>query len=321
MKKSNQKLGDDLAKYFDKKYGVITYSGTLAIELALKCLNLKENANILVSSEICYSIINTIKKLNYNPIIVVPKDGLILTDEDFSEVIEKQKIDSILLVHQYGILHTIDKQKYKNMGIKIIEDMAQAWNTLKCQDSDMVVTSFGVTKPLSYGIGGGLFFDNSDYYKYFDFCDNESRLQNNLIYSYLYPLCDKINLKKLIKTGNKVVREQRKNSFKYFLELKNRNIEMIANKDNIYSNVWHRFPILLDNYSYNKFINLSKIYKLEYQQKHEVPNYELPSLKNSKIYNLKNNDKQVILLRTRNIEINKQIKNLQKIFDIIEKDR
>ena len=321
MRESNQKLGNDLAQYFDKKYGIITYSGTLAIELALKCLNLKEDANILVSSEVCYSIINTIKKLNYNPIIMVPKDDLILTDQDISEVIEHQKIDAILLVHQYGILHNLDKQKYQSMGIKIIEDMAQAWNITKCQDTDIVVTSFGITKPLSYGIGGGLFFDNLDYYKYFDFCDNESRLQNNLIYSYLYPLCHEINLKKFIKIGNKIVKEQRKNSYKYFLELKNRNIEMIANEDNIYSNVWHRFPILLDKDSYNKFINLSKIYKLDYQQKHKVPNYELPSLKNNKIYNLKNNDKQVILLRTRNIKINKQIENLQKIFDIIEKDK
>lgn len=321
MRKSNQKLGNALAKYFNKKYGVITYSGTLAIELAFKCLNLEEKANILVSSEVCYSIMSTIKKLNYNPIIVVPKDNLILTDEEISEVIKKQKIDCILLVHQYGILHNLDKKKYKKMGIKIIEDIAQSWNILKCQDADIVVTSFGHTKPLSYGIGGGMFFNNKEYYKYFDFCDNESRLQNNLIYSYLYPLCHKINLKKLIKIGNKVVKEQRKNAFKYFIELKNRNIEMIATKDNIYSNVWHRFPILLDRDSYNKFISLSKLYKLEYQQKHKVPNYGLPSLKNSKIYNLKNSDKQVILLRTRNVKINKQIKNLQKIFDTIEKDK
>ena len=54
-------------------------------------------------------------------------------------------------------------------------------------DSDIVVTSFGSTKPISYGIGGGLFFDNKKIFKEIDFCDNESReKQGGIVWNEKY---------------------------------------------------------------------------------------------------------------------------------------
>ena len=86
MRENNLKLGKELACYFNKKYGVITYSGTLAIEVALS-LVFNENDNILISSEVCYSIVNTILKLKMNPIIVKPKNNIFLTYEDIDNAI------------------------------------------------------------------------------------------------------------------------------------------------------------------------------------------------------------------------------------------
>ena len=57
---NNKLLGEKFAQDFNKKYGIITYSGTLAIEIALSSLGLKKGDKILVLSEICYSIVNTI---------------------------------------------------------------------------------------------------------------------------------------------------------------------------------------------------------------------------------------------------------------------
>ena len=68
MINNNKLLGEKFAHQFNKKYGVITYSGTLAIEVALSNIGLKKGDKVLVLSEVCYSIVNTI--LNDN----VPKN-------------------------------------------------------------------------------------------------------------------------------------------------------------------------------------------------------------------------------------------------------
>ena len=203
-------LASKFARNFNKKYGVITYSGTLAIEVALSNLGLEKGDKVLVLSEVCYSIVNTILKLDLIPVIVTSKNRLYLTDEDIDSVLEKQNIKCILLVHQYGILNKINLEKYRTQGIKIIEDVAQSWdigsdNYKIGEYSDIVVTSFGKTKPLSYGIGGGVFFNDKSIFKIIDYCDNESRENENILLSYAYPLCKKINYHDLKNIADDIV--------------------------------------------------------------------------------------------------------------------
>lgn len=318
-------LGSKLAKKVNKKYGAITYSGTLAIELALKCINFKKGDNILVSSEVCFSIINTIKKVGLNPIIVVPKNNLVLTDEDIDYILNKIEVSGIMLVHQYGIINEINKKKYQKMNIKIIEDIAQSWITCKMSsiigiDSDIVVTSFGKTKPLSYGIGGGIFYNNKSFEKYIDFCDNFSREKKDILYSYMYPLCSNINENKLVNKANKIIYIQQKNVIKYFNILKNRNYINFINIDNIKNNSWHRLPIYFTNKKiFNDFVILANKYKLKYQTQHEKRLYELPISNNLIKFNISNEKRYFILLRTRNINIERQLYIISKIIKIIEK--
>lgn len=219
MRQNNLELGNYFAHFFNKKYGFITYSGTLAIEIALKML-LTKKSKILINSHVCYSIVNTILKLDMIPVIVIPKNDLFLVDEDIEEIKKTHKIDGILLVHQYGIINNINKLKYHNMGIKIIEDVAQVWDVDKTGfqvgvNSDAVVTSFGKTKPLSYGIGGGIFVDNRELLSEVDYCDNESRESENILLSYGYPLCEEIDTKSLLSVANNYILEQRNNVKKY----------------------------------------------------------------------------------------------------------
>ena len=310
-------LGSKLAKNFNKKYGVITYSGTLAIEVALSNLGLVKGDKVLVLSEVCYSIVNTILKLDLIPVIVTSKNRLYLTDEDIDKVLEKQNIKCILLVHQYGILNKINLRKYKTKGIKIIEDVAQAWNigsdNYKIgEHSDIVVTSFGKTKPLSYGIGGGVFFDNKLILEKIDYCDNDSRQNENILLSYAYPLCEKIDFDDLKSVADDIVDEQRINSKRYkeFFSKSSR-IKYIESDDN---NVWHRFPIWVeDEQIYNTIINKLNCTELEYQLPHELELSELKRNKNCIKYNYNVRAKGIILLRTRNIDIDKQIKILKGI--------
>ncbi len=319
MRESNLKLGTKFALKFHKKYGIITFSGTLAIEIALTSLNLQEGANILVSSNTCYSIINTILKLKMNPIIIYPINGLTLKDNDIVYALDKYDIDCIMLIHQFGLFNDIDVQKYKNMNIKIIEDIAQAWDITKDnyevgKYSDIVVTSFGKTKPISYGIGGGIFFNDKTIIDSIDFCDNESRESERILQSYVYPLCETMDYNKMISLANSIAQEQRKNAKAYTELLKKQKIIKYIDYDLEQGNVWHRFPIWVDDY--NLFQNIIKKIEntgLEYQLDHKIELKELPRNKNSVIIDNRIKKQYFILLRTRNINIQKQINILGKV--------
>ena len=319
--KGNYLLAEKFAQDFNKKYGVITYSGTLAIEVALSNLGLKKGNKVLVLSEICYSIVNAILKLDLIPVIVTSKNGLYLTDDDVDKVLNEQDIDCILLVHQYGILNKINLKKYKNNDIKIIEDVAQAWsignNDYKVGEfSDIVVTSFGESKPLSYGIGGGLFFNQESIFDSLDYYDNESREKERVLLSYTYPQCECIEYNKLKSIANNIVQEQRNSAKQYYNLIKENNIIQCIKYDD--KHVWHRFPIWVDDENlYNEIVKELNNTNLEYQLLHEINLIDLKRNKNYIKYNNQNNSKYVILLRTRNVDINEQIKILKRIIDNI----
>ncbi len=317
----NYLLGLEIAKDFNKKYGVITYSGTLAIEIALKSLHLKKGAKVLVLAEVCYSIINTIWKLGLIPVMVIAENQLYLTDKDIEKVINKEKIDCMMLVHQYGIWNNIDLNKYSQKGIKIIEDVAQAWkvgnnNYEIGKNSDIVVTSFGKSKPLSYGIGGGLFFNDESIFKIIDYSDIESREKEDILVSYTYPLCEDISYDKLKLIANKIVDEQKNNAKKYYELFYNQNI--IKCLDSIENSVWHRYPIWVEDYKiYKKIITKLKQTDLEYQLSHRIDLTELKRNKKGIKYDNRKQKKYIILLRTRNVDINKQIDILKEIKGIL----
>mgnify|MGYP000174619605 CR=1 FL=1 len=319
--KGNYLLAEKFAQDFNKKYGIITYSGTLAIEVALSNLGLRKGDKVLVLSEICYSIVNAILKLDLIPVIVTSKNGLYLTDDDVDKVLNEQDIDCILLVHQYGILNKINLKKYKNKDIKIIEDVAQAWgignNDYKVGEySDIVVTSFGKSKPLSYGIGGGLFFNQESIFDSLDYYDNESREKEKVLLSYTYPQCECIEYNKLKSIANNIVQEQRNSAKQYYNLIKENNIIQCIKYDD--KHVWHRFPIWVDDENlYNEIVKELNNTNLEYQLLHEINLIDLKRNKNCIKYNNQNNSKYVIFLRTRNVDINEQIEILKRIIDNI----
>ncbi len=317
----NRILGEKFAKDFNKKYGIITYSGALAIEIALSSMNFKKNNKVLVISEVCYSIVNVILKLNLIPIIITPQNGLYITNDDIDKVLVKEDIKCIMLVHQYGIFNSIDIKKYKLKGIKVIEDVAQAWNIGDSKykigkDSDIVVTSFGKTKPLSYGVGGGLFFDDISVFNYVDYYDLDSREKPLILLSYTYPLCGSIEYDNLKLVANNIVKEQRTNAKKYYNLIKNCSLFKCIEYDD--KHTWHRFPIWVTDYGmYKKIVHQLKGSDLEYQLTHIIGLADLKRNKKRIKYDYQKQQKYIILLRTRNIDINKQIRILKEIVDNI----
>lgn len=320
LRNDNLKLGKYLAQKFDKSIGVITYSGTLALELALIDCNFSKNTGVIVSSEVCSSIINTIIKLDLIPLIIYPQKDMILTNEEVDRVLHQYQVGCILLVHQFGLVNDISRIKNDYPHIKIIEDIAQSWDISQRdfkvgEYSDYIITSFGKTKPLSYGIGGAIMTNNESILDKIDFCDSISRESKNVLYSYAYPLCDKINIKKLINNADKIVNNQRKVA-KYYMDLfkDNKNIYFIQNN---HLNTWHRFPIWIkDDQYFNCFLKLLDTCEIKYQLPHKIEIGSLPMVKTKAI--IVNNCKtksNIILLRTRvfNTNYKSKISKLKKL--------
>jgi len=323
MKNDNINKALELAQIYDKKYGIITYSGSLAIELLLKSLNLNAEDKILISNNVCYSILNAIKNCNYKPVIICPENDLFLTSDDVKKALELYDIKVIILVHQYGIVNDIKgiRRIFPN-GI-IIEDIAQAWD-IKIDglnagnNSDYLVTSFGKTKPLSYGIGGAIFSNRNEFLSNIDFCDSESRNLPNKISSYAYPLCNQIDMNILIQKANKIVKHQRNCASIISKMLKNnKKINYFADR-NKNNSVWHRFPIWTDDKEiYIKLIDKLNKNNIEYQLPHTIELKELFSAKNSLVLDNRKQKKYFILLRTRDVSINKLKSSLYKAIETL----
>ena len=327
MRKDNIKIGNIIAKKYKKKYGIITYSGTLAIELALINSGLKNGDKVIISNNVCYSIINILFKLKSVPIVICPKNNFVLSKEEIEFVINHYDADGFLLIYQYGMAIEIGDIKIKHPNLIIIEDIAQAWNIeIKNyrvgESSDFIVTSFGKTKPLSLGIGGAL-LTNKNILSCIDFCDSNSRETSKIMYPYAFPDCNIIDCNKLFEEANKIVKVQRKvsNLFSNFFQ-EYPFIEIF--KDN-YGNksVWHRFPIWInDEKEFKKIISFLDILKIEYQLPHKQ---ELDGLefvrKNSIIVNFTYKKSNMILLRTRVLNINSLKLKLDKLKKYIKTDK
>ena len=115
------------SQYNSRKFGVAVSSGTAALEVAIKSLNLKKNSEVIIPS---FSIIATalcVVKCGLKPILV--DCSLSTWNMDPEKVIKKisKKTSAIIITHIYGL--PVDLQKIINVAkkknIKVIEDAAE----------------------------------------------------------------------------------------------------------------------------------------------------------------------------------------------------
>ena len=156
-----KKFENDFSKYNNRKYGVAVSSGTGALEIALKSLNLKKNDEVIIPT---FSIISTalcVIKLNLKPVLVDSniKNWNMNPDEVIKKISRKTK--AIIITHIYGF--PVDMEKIikisKAKKIKIIEDSAemigQKYKKRKCGSfGDLSTFSFYANKHITTGEGG-----------------------------------------------------------------------------------------------------------------------------------------------------------------------
>jgi len=160
------KFEEEFATYTGTKYAIAVNSGSSAIQLSLMSLGLKENADVITSTNSFVASANTIKMANGNPILsdINESDGNMDIDS------KKNSADAILPVHIYG--NPCDFKKIKEFAdernIPVVEDACQAHGA-KFEGKkvgtlgDMGCFSFYPTKNMTVGGDGGMVTtDNED---------------------------------------------------------------------------------------------------------------------------------------------------------------
>ena len=149
------------SKYNNRKYGIAVSSGTAALEISLKSLNIKKGSEVIIPA---FSIISTalcVVKLGLKPILVDSdlKNWNMIPNDIIKKINKRTK--AIIITHIYGFpvdmnnVLKIAKQK----KIKIVEDAAemigQKYKNKNCGSfGDVSTFSFYANKHITTGEGG-----------------------------------------------------------------------------------------------------------------------------------------------------------------------
>lgn len=160
--------------WFETRYHVpkvlLTTSGTTALELAVRLLNLHEGDEVITPSFTFSSTVNAILLSHGAKAVFVDIENNTLNiDPDKIESAITQNTKAIMIVHYAGIAPNMDKimSIATKHNLKVIEDAAQAIeSTYKGKYlgtfGDFGCMSFHGTKNITSGEGGALFINTPD---------------------------------------------------------------------------------------------------------------------------------------------------------------
>ena len=168
VKKFESKFG----KYNKRRYAIAVSSGTAALEIAIKSLNLKKGDEIIIPT---FSIISTalcVIKFGLKPVLV--DSNLSTWNMDVDEVIKKitTRTKAIIVTHIYGF--PVDMSKILKIArkkrIRIVEDAAemigQTYYNKKCGSfGDISTFSFYANKHVTTGEGGMILTNEKKLYE------------------------------------------------------------------------------------------------------------------------------------------------------------
>ncbi len=167
---SNTKIFErKFSKITKNKYSLAVQSGTAALHLALKSLDVKKDDKIIVPNYTCVSNLSSVSQCGAKAILVdIEKDTFGLDYKLVVEAIKKYKPKVIQLVHVYGFpardtIKIIRICKKKN--IKIIEDTSESLgstieNKIVGTFGDINVTSIRSEKMIGVGEGAVISTNN-----------------------------------------------------------------------------------------------------------------------------------------------------------------
>lgn len=161
---------EQISKHTSRTHAIAVSSGTAALELALKVLDLKSGDEVIVPSFTIICCINAILKAGATPVLVDCDIETFNTSINHIEEKITERTKAILLPHIFCFPIDLEPilRLAKNRDIKVIEDAAQMigqdYNDRPCGSfGDISIFSFYANKLITTGEGGMLVTDNEQY--------------------------------------------------------------------------------------------------------------------------------------------------------------
>lgn len=152
LRKDVEEFENNIAKFVVMKYAVGLNSGTDALFLALKALNIGKGDEVITTSHTFIATIAAIHNVGAKPVLVDIDDRMLM---DLSKIKINKRTKAIIPVHMNG--DVVDINKLKKFGVPIIEDSAQAFGVPTTADGVIKCFSFYPAKMLGgYGDGGAI---------------------------------------------------------------------------------------------------------------------------------------------------------------------
>ena len=192
-----QEFETNFASRFNRKYGVAVSNGSVALDIAFKSLNLKENDEVILPSHTIISCLSAVIRTNATPVFcdVDPISWNMTLDNVKAKISQNTK--AILMVHTFGLPAQAEEiEEYCNENkIFLIEDSAEAhgqsYKDQLCGSfGDISTFSFYANKHITTGEGGIVLTDSKQYYetllqlRNLDFRSSERFKHENLFWNY-----------------------------------------------------------------------------------------------------------------------------------------
>ena len=166
-----KKFEEKFSKYNKRKYGIAVSSGTAALEISLKVLNLKKGSEVIIPTFTIISTALSVIKMDLKPVLVDSdlKNWNMLPEQIIKKINKKTK--AIIITHIYGF--PVDMEKILKIAnkkkIKIVEDAAemigQKYKNKNCGSfGDLSTFSFYANKHITTGEGGMILTNDKKLY-------------------------------------------------------------------------------------------------------------------------------------------------------------
>lgn len=166
-----EKFENKIAMKFDRKFCVAISNGTVALDIAIKSLNLPDKSEIVIPSFTIISCLSAVLRAGCKPVFCdVDLNSYNVTLENIKKVVTRNT-KAILLVHTYGLVGEVNKilDFCKQNNLMVIEDAAESHgikvNGKACGSfGDISVLSFYANKHITTGEGGAILCDSQEKY-------------------------------------------------------------------------------------------------------------------------------------------------------------
>jgi dTDP-4-amino-4,6-dideoxygalactose transaminase len=270
-----QELEHELKRYLDVKNLLVCSNGTIALQMALKALNITGE---VITTPFSYAATTTaILWENCTPVFVDINSNNFCIDATKITAAITNKTRAILATHVYGYpcdVEAIEKIALKH-NLKVIYDAAHAFGTVYKGKSifaygDISTCSFHATKIFHTGEGGGIITNDNDLcrklYLYRQFGhdgDDYYTIGINGKNSEFHAAMGLCNLKYI----DGILEKQKEKWLLYYSKLKNTGLQLLEIESNIKHNYAY-FPVVFSSEAellkIKEALNLNQIFPRRY---------------------------------------------------------